>query len=568
MINIMGVALVFIFIFIFIFYFVSAAPLYAVRSSRVSGAAVYQAVGAPSFLAGWVSGMTVNQAAVAPSFWAADEIALARGAGLITDSATRDFRAAITRVQFCELLIKLYENLEKYAGNPGFASGLNGTRSTGTGAVFKDTDDPAVIKAFELGLVNGVSADEFAPHQKITRQEICAMLVRCIDKAIPDADISYYKINSFTDNESIAGWAKPFVNYAYDHKIISGVAQGTIAPLDNVTCEQAILLTYRASLGNYADKSAPFAFVDGHADTITAAMGKEQSLYENNLHVDFSRLNKFDSPVQVFTIWCADRYVDNAYEYANSAIDFFEAELAAHSGIIEIALTFEDLERNAKNGKISAILALEGAEPLAGKLGNIDHFYNRGVRLITLTWNRENELGYGVGATAGAGKGLKPFGVECIKRMDELGIIIDVSHLNEAGFWDVDRLSSRPYMASHSNVYSVTRHDRNLKDDQIKAIIKKGGIIGLNLYPYFLEQSGNADISSIMKHIDSFIALGAEENLGLGCDFDGISALPKGLTDVSSLKTLEQEIASHFGKRISSRIMSDNYYEFFKRFFQ
>ena len=564
-------------------------------------------------------------ATAGPSSWARSEIELAKGAGLILDNMAYDYTGAITREQFCELLVVLYEKLaalnasskdqdidkdndkdnyndndndknndknnnnDKDDGNNvnlynptyGISYGDAASGSASMGAVFKDTANPAVLYAYGLGLVNGVSADEFAPASKITRQEICAMLVRCIDKAEHGADISYYKVYSFADSSKISDWAKPYVNYAYDYKIMAGVSQGTIAPLDNVTCEQAILLTYRAyaNRSSYIVSSAPFGLVDGHADTITAAMDKNQNMYQNNLHVDFKRLGEYKAPVQIFAIWCADRYVANAYEYANSAIDFFEHELAAHSDIIELALSMDDLERNARNGKISAILMLEGAEPLAGKLENLEHFYERGVRLITLTWNRENELGYGAAASgANQGKGLKPFGVECVKRMEELGIIVDVSHLNEAGFWDVDKISSRPYMASHSNAYSVTDNARNLKDTQIEAIVKKGGIIGLNLYPGFLIDSppgtarqsadtSNVTVDNIIKHIDHFISLGADDNIGLGCDFDGISAPPQGIKDISSLKILEQEISNQFGKRISSQIMHDNYYDFFKRYF-
>ncbi|MCL2057531.1 MAG: membrane dipeptidase [Oscillospiraceae bacterium] len=537
-----------------------------------------------------------------PSSWATEEIALAREAGLVTDSAARNYAGAITREQFCELLVRLYDKLVGGAtasttGSGAAGAGMVGADAAGAGAAlvggaspFADTDNPAVVRAHGLGLVSGVSTGVFDPNREITRQEICAMLVRCIDKAVQGADISSYKVSAFSDGEKIDAWARPFVYYAYDHKIMSGMSEGavTIAPLDNVTCEQAIVLVYRAHLGKYAAgataasgaeagatatagavvRVAPFEFADGHADTITTAMERGESLFQNSRHIDLQRLGAYNAPVQVFAIWCADKYVADAYKYANSAIDFFEGELAAHSDIIELALSLDDIERNARNGKISAILALEGGEPLDGKLDNLDHFYNRGVRLITLTWNRENELGYGVGSTANADKGLKPFGVDCVKRMNELGMIIDVSHLNDAGFWDVDRLSAKPYMASHSNARSVTAHARNLSDAQIKALVNKGGIIGLNMYPGFLAEPGDiANIDSIKGHIERFITLGAGDNLGLGSDFDGISAPPVGIKDVSSLKTLEGTIADAFGNDVAAKIMSDNYYAFFKRFF-
>ena len=156
-----------------------------------------------------------------------------------------------------------------------------------------------------------------------------------------------------------------------------------------------------------------FGFIDAHADTISRALLPQHNagLFSNNLHVDFERLLEFGTPVQVFALWCADRFVENAFEQTNIMIDFFESEVAKHSDIIEIALDLNDIERNARNNKISAILAIEGGEALMGELDNIDHFYNRGVRIMTLTWNRENELGFG--QATNSAEGLKPFGVEC-----------------------------------------------------------------------------------------------------------------------------------------------------------
>ena len=307
-----------------------------------------------------------------------------------------------------------------------------------------------------------------------------------------------------------------------------------------------------------------FGLIDAHADTITRALLRDQGLFNNSLHVDFERLFEYGAPVQVFALWCADRYVANAFDYTNSLIDFFESEVAKHSDIIEIALSLEDLERNARNNRISAILSIEGGEALMGDINNLDHFYNRGVRILSLTWNRENELGYGQ-ATESV-KGLKPLGVECIKRMEELGIILDISHLNEAGFWDAHRVSTRPYMASHSNAYALTPHNRNLTDEQIVAMVDRGGVIGLALYPLFLSPENGADMGDIMAHISHFISLGAGGNLGFGSDFDGFDTMPRGITDISSFTSLEERIAAEFGEEVSHKIMSGNFYEFFIRY--
>jgi membrane dipeptidase len=294
-------------------------------------------------------------------------------------------------------------------------------------------------------------------------------------------------------------------------------------------------------------------------------MRSDKALLQNDLHIDFVRLAEFASPVQVFAICLDESHLGNAFEYANAAIDFFDCALEKHGDMIKPALTMDDLERNAKNGKASAMLALEGGEPLEGEIGYVDHFYDRGVRIITLTWNRENELGYG--AFANEGGGLKQFGAECVRRMNDLGIVVDVSHLSEAGFLDVDRISRRPYIASHSNAFSITPHIRNLKDAQIKSIAGKGGVIGINLCPDFLSPRGGAYIDSIMAHIGHFIDIGAADSLGLGCDLDGIAETPDGITDVTSLKTLASAISDRFGSGVSKKIMSGNFHDFFRRFF-
>ena len=308
------------------------------------------------------------------------------------------------------------------------------------------------------------------------------------------------------------------------------------------------------------------SYFDAHADTVTLAMETGKPLFKNDLHLDFSRLLTFDHPiVQVFAIYLSEKYLDNAYEYTNSVIDFFKKEVSAYSDVIATARSFKDIEENAKSGKISAILALEGGEPLEGKLEYLEHFYNRDIRLITLTWSRENEIGYGVGAVPDVG--LKPFGFDVLRRCNELGIIVDVSHLNIAGFRDVSLHSTRPFVASHSNAFTITPHLRNLDDWQARAIADCGGIIGINLCPYFLDSNENATMESVLKHVEHFIELGATKNLALGCDLDGIETLPKGFNDVVSIKTLAEKLAETFGHDTCTKIMSENFYRFLKNNF-
>jgi len=313
-----------------------------------------------------------------------------------------------------------------------------------------------------------------------------------------------------------------------------------------------------------------FGFIDAHADTISRALmldPGQQGLFRNNaLHIDFLRLSEFDAPVQIFVAWCADRYITTAFEYTNLLFDFFEEEVKKHNDLIEIALDLDDIRRIAGEGKISAILAIEGGEALMGDIENLDHFYERGVRVLGLTWNRENALGFG--QATGSIYGLKPFGKEVVKRMDELGMIVDVSHLNFAGFWDVHNISTRPFIASHSNVFDIMPHARNLMDSQIIAIVESGGIIGFNMYPPFISPGERATTEEIMTHFRHFIRIGAGNHIGLGCDFDGISITPLDIDDVSSLKTFKEALEEEFDKQTAYNIMEGNFYEFFKRYFE
>jgi len=318
-------------------------------------------------------------------------------------------------------------------------------------------------------------------------------------------------------------------------------------------------------------ETAPsFGFIDAHADTISRALSlnqNQQNLHSNDaLHIDFIRLAEFDAPVQVFALWLSDVFVATAFEQTNLMLDFFEQEVKKHSDIIEIAVDLDDTRRIAGEGKISAILAIEGGEALMGNIENLDHFYSRGVRILTLTWNRENALGFG--QATGSTRGLKPFGIEVVQRMDELGMIVDVSHLNEAGFRDFNNISTRPYMASHSNAHSVLAHNRNLTDDQIQAIVESGEIIGFNMFSAFRAPTGRVRIDDAMAHFRHFIEIGAVNNIGLGCDFDGIHLTPVGITDVSSLKVFEEALVVEFDEVTAHKIMEGNFYEFFKRYFE
>jgi membrane dipeptidase len=266
-----------------------------------------------------------------------------------------------------------------------------------------------------------------------------------------------------------------------------------------------------------------FFIFDAHCDTILAALDTNQNLYENNCHIDFKRLS-LNHHIQVFAAF-VDKVNDlkKPYLRANELIDFYHKQISEYSDFISHCNSFDDIKNTVARNKIASLLSIEGGEALDGKIKNIEHFYKKGVRILTLCWNYKNELCDGIGVESG--KGLTYFGINVLEKMNELGMLADVSHISEAGFWDVITLAKHPITASHSNAYSLMPNNRNLNDEQIKAIISNNGCIGINFYTQFLSKD-NCNISTILKHIEYILALGGENNIGFGSDFDGMSMLP------------------------------------------
>lgn len=307
-----------------------------------------------------------------------------------------------------------------------------------------------------------------------------------------------------------------------------------------------------------------FSVFDCHCDTITTAMREKADIYNNELHISLKRLKAFDRAAQVFAVWLDDEFIADGFANTNKAIDFFESCLHTHSDIIVKAVDRDSLAL-CKNGKIAAVLSVEGGEAFGGDIDNIDRLFERGIRLATLTWNRENALGYG--AATGIDKPLKPFGIKALERMNRLGIIPDVSHLNEVGFYTVCEKSTKPFIASHSNACKLCSHCRNLKDDQLRAVRDTGSMVGINLYPPFLNVSETADIDDILRHTEYIANITGEKNICMGCDFDGIDKTPRDIKNVSELDKLYAAYTKSFGKAFADGIFFDNLYNFMYTYF-
>ena len=190
----------------------------------------------------------------------------------------------------------------------------------------------------------------------------------------------------------------------------------------------------------------------------------------------------------------------------------------------------------------TGIYSCEGGEMLEGSIERLNEFQEKvRLRMIALTWNHENEIGYP--ATGNSNRGLKPFGLELLRAMDRHGVLADVSHLNEGGFWDVVEHTALPPIASHSDCRWLCDVPRNLPRAQVRALIDRGGFIGVNFYSCFLREDGRATLDDAVRHIDALCELGAEHIVGFGSDFDGIDAWPEGLGDPTGFPALLDALA-------------------------
>ncbi len=284
---------------------------------------------------------------------------------------------------------------------------------------------------------------------------------------------------------------------------------------------------------------------DAHSDTASRLLDENKSLFENDLHIDAERLSKNES-IQVFAAFIDPLYKYSAKDRFNSIIDNFYKE--AEKNEIAICRNYDDIL--SKNGRVKAILSLEGGEPIE-TLTDLDYIKSRGVLMIAPTWNFKNQLGCGV--LEKEDTGLSEFGKKAVGRMNDLGILIDVSHLSEKSFWDVAKISNKPICASHSNSKSVKDNPRNLTDQQFCQIRDMKGCVGINFYPPFLGD----DIKCIIHHIDRFLSLGGEDNIGIGSDFDGVDYLPNGISGCQDMERVIKMLP--YSEKIRKKIAYENF---------
>lgn len=279
-------------------------------------------------------------------------------------------------------------------------------------------------------------------------------------------------------------------------------------------------------------------YIDMHCDTLEKALecGKDTIAELPGAMVDVARLGQAEAAAQFFAMFLPQRNKPEWFgltempepeELLSMMYRIYRNTMEACSDVIAPAADYAQLEENRRAGKISAFLTIENGWVMRGRLENIRRYYDMGVRLVTLTWNDANCFGFPHSANPQEmRRGLTDFGKEAVSYMNELGMIVDVSHLSDGGFYDVADVADAPFVASHSNCRALSPSTRNLTDEMIRILAEHGGVAGVNLEPSFLNQDvtdRESRLERICDHVEHLIRIGGVECAGIGTDFDGIS---------------------------------------------
>ncbi len=381
----------------------------------------------------------------------------------------------------------------------------------------------------------------------------------------------------------------------------------------------SFLLIQHTTAQSYKEIHTRAIVVDAHndfliqvTDSVLFAYRNYAFALDNNLkgkaHTDITRQKEGGLDLQVFSIFCTGT-MKNPFRLANQQIDSLHSVIDRNNDKIVLAGNSKELYHAIRQNKLVAMLGVEGGHMIENDLNKIDSLYRRGVRYMTLTWN--NSTAWATSASDETfrknltNKGLTPFGDQVVERMNKLGMIVDISHVGEQTFWNVIKKTTKPVIASHSSVYNLCNHPRNLKDDQIAAIAKNGGVIMVNFYPHFIDsgfakkedmffekhktefdsltKSGRdvdywiadnylynkykaeADgirppLSLLIQHIEYIVKLVGVDYVGLGSDFDGINITPTQLNDVTDLPLITKMLVEKgYSKKDINKILGGNF---------
>jgi membrane dipeptidase len=354
--------------------------------------------------------------------------------------------------------------------------------------------------------------------------------------------------------------------------------------------------------------------IDTHNDVLSqvSLTGKNISTdLRGQSHSDVGRFMKSGLDAQFFSVFCDERFgKDTAYKLANIQIDSLEAIVRRHPKQLRMAYNSADIISIATSKRMACLIGVEGGHMIEDRLDYLDALYKRGTRYLTLTWN--NSTSWATSAKdeeegTAQKKGLNDFGKEVVQRMNSLGMLVDLSHAGEQTFWDVIAVTKAPVLVSHSCVHAICPFRRNLKDDQIRAVAKNGGVIHLNFYSGFLDSNFSKrrdaffarhqkqvdslkkagmpsyeaegwisgkykkeaealrpPLSLLLDHIDHIVRVGGIDHVGLGSDFDGITSTPLGLEDVTDFKKITKGLLDRgYSKKDVRKILGGNFLRLF-----
>jgi len=299
--------------------------------------------------------------------------------------------------------------------------------------------------------------------------------------------------------------------------------------------------------------------IDGHADILYRMEGEGLDFFHdaNELHLSYDRICEAGIDLQMFALWAGATYSPaEQLKIILGYIDMFYERVCV-GGKMTPVLSKVDLARNLQLGLRSGMLSIEGGDCLQGDMRILRMLYKLGVRAMGLTWNNGNCIGDG--AAEPVDRGLTAFGRDVIREMNRLGMVIDVSHLAEKGFWEVAELSEQPFIASHSNARALMNHPRNLTDQQLQAIFAKGGFVGVTFVPMFIADKEFVEIPDLLRHVEHMLSLGGENHVGLGSDFDGIERKVVNLEHGGHYYNLINAFTKAYGEEITRKLCGTNF---------
>lgn len=306
-------------------------------------------------------------------------------------------------------------------------------------------------------------------------------------------------------------------------------------------------------------------FFDLHCDTVLR-LTDGSSLADADAHINLQKAQPLGKWAQVFALFVLDNKPgrDTAYDAYRRFYAVFMRQMRLHADRIVFCRSAAELEAAWAAGKHAALLSVENGAVLGGRLERLAGLQRDGVRLLTLTWMGENELGCG-GEVGGP---LTEFGRSVVRALPQYGIVPDISHLSDEGVADVFRLTDGPVVATHSNVRRITGHHRNLTEKQIREVVRRGGLIGINLCSYFLaDEKSHASCEDVYRHLDAFLSCGAEHTVCFGTDFDG-APIPKDIRDLSGIPALyEYLLGRGLPEALLQKVFFENALQFWKRVF-